>query len=245
MIQPPSRTGGSLLLALVIAIRFHERNALAKRWSLSMERNYAEQGLLFSSREQRSAIDAFVCDQCSKAFASKRGLYMHSTHVHGYKPQVRFWATGSVCLKCSKEYHSRHRLMQHLCYSDACLLHLVDTFPPLSDEQVADLGQADRVFAAEQKALGRGPKKAHLPAIRVPGVSLPPIGSHASHKIRAACQPQDGHSTPWTKVAGRQASSIGDPSQSTIVSPLREKLHHPSRAHARPQTPTCQAHYLL
>ena len=118
-----------------VAIRFHERSALAKRWSLSMERNYAEQGLLFHSREQRPAVDAFICDQCSKAFASKRGLYMHSTHVHGYKPQVRFWATGSVRLKCSKEYHSRHRLMQHLRNSDACLLHLVDTFPPLSDEQ--------------------------------------------------------------------------------------------------------------
>ena len=47
---------------------------------------------------------------------------------------------------------------------------------------------------------------------------MPPIGSHASQKIHAACQPQDGHSTPWTKVAGRQALS-----SAPVVEPERHK----------------------
>ena len=57
--------------------------------------------------------------------------------------------------------------MQHLRYSDRCLSHLVDTFPPLSTEEVDALDEQDRVFTVEQRALGWGPKKALLLAVRV------------------------------------------------------------------------------
>ena len=188
--------------AAAASLRASQRNAEHKLWELRMTEEWQDFGLTFGGTSKADPVMCFRCELCENVFASKRGLFMHSSHVHGYKPHVRFLAAGSCCLACGKEYHARQRLLGHLQYSGHCREKLAAVFPPLSLEEVAKLDEQDRDFAAQQKALGWHPRKALLPAIRIPHAALPPAGSEETLAIRTACG-TDSVSTPlWHNVHG-------------------------------------------
>lgn len=108
---------------------------------------------------------------------------MHSHAIHGYLPEVKFFAPGSMCLSCGKEYHHRPRLICHLNANHRCLDHLRGCFPPIPNEIVKELDTQDRSFAMDRKAMGWKKCKALLPALRVPSVALPPCGSAEANRM--------------------------------------------------------------
>ena len=136
------------------AIRYALRIAKHKLWTLKMHDAFQIYGLSFSHQGEQVHAAVFECRLCQKTFPTKRGLYMHSAHMHGYRPKVRYLAGGSFCLVCCKEYHVRPRLMQHLRYSHECARILLEIFPPLPVAVVEELDEADRQLSAQQKALG-------------------------------------------------------------------------------------------
>ena len=110
---------------------------------------------------------------------------MHSHQVHGYRPLPKYYANGSMCWICAKEYHARPRLVHYLMYSTSCVDKLRQLFPPLSEEAVQQLDEEDSQWAKQQQQLGWSRYKAHLPAIRVPFAMLPAPGSPAGDKLFA------------------------------------------------------------
>lgn len=189
--------------AMHAAIRFSHRLAKHRLWTMKMHAVFQGYGLSFCHGEASAPQEAaFACQLCNKTFPTKRGLFMRSAHVHGYRPKVRFIAGGSVCLACCKEYHVRPRLMQHLRYLQACVSVLQEIFPPLSREVVEELDEADRQLSAQQKALGWQVKKAHLPAMKIPAASLPPVGSAEAQAIFRGCQTGTHSESPWCNVEG-------------------------------------------
>ena len=78
------------------------------------------------------------CTLCGQTFKSKRALAMHSHATHGYLPEVKFFALGSMCFSCGKEYHHRPRLICHLHANHRCLDQLRGCFPPIPNEIVKE-----------------------------------------------------------------------------------------------------------
>lgn len=189
------------------AIRYALRVAKHKLWTLKMHDAFQSYGLSFSHQGEKMQAAVFECQLCMKTFPTKRGLYMHSAHMHGYRPKVRYLAGGSCCLVCRKEYHVRPRLMQHLRYSHECARILFEIFPPLSSDVVEELDETDRQLSAQQKALGWQVKKAHLPAMKVPSAELPPVGSPEAQAIFRKCQVEADSSPPWYNVDGLRTAS--------------------------------------
>ena len=193
------------------AKRYALRIAKHKLWTLKMQDAFHHYGLSFSRQSEQVQAAVFECQWCQKAFPTKRGLYMHSAHVHGYRPKVRYLAGGSFCLVCHKEYHVRPRLMQHLRYSQECARVLLEIFPPLPVAVVEELDEADRQLSAQQKALGWQVKKAHLPAMKVPSAALPPVGSPEARAIFCQCQVEVDSSPPWYNVEGLRTAAPSAP----------------------------------
>ena len=204
--------------AAAASLRASQRNAEHKLRELKMTEDWQDFGLTFGDKPKENPVVCFRCEMCGSEFASKRGLFMHSSHVHDYKPHVRFLAAGSCCLACGKEYHARQRLLSHLQYSGHCRDKLAATFPPLSLQEVAKLDEHDREFAVQQKTLGWHPRKALLPAIRIPHAALPPLGSQEAAAIRHACESDSATAPLWhnvhgTRIGADSHSFAGHPAQ--------------------------------
>merc|ERR1712194_29388 len=94
----------------------------------------------------------FVCKMCPKAFKSARALAVHARHGHQQLAVARFYADGSVCRSCQREYHSRPRLLLHFASVPRCLTAAQMSSEPLTEEQVHDLDSRSRAWAAKSKA---------------------------------------------------------------------------------------------
>lgn len=165
-------------------LRFQTRNAKHQIWERELHRRVAGHGVLIQPSVE-DASSGYRCDLCDELFATKRGLYMHSSCRHGYKPLPKFFAFGSHCLGCGTEYHARPRLVAHLRTAYHCLAKLRACFPPMTEEEIGQKELEDVDFCRKQKALGLHVRKAILPACKVPSALLPEVGSEDA--ISNAC----------------------------------------------------------
>ena len=65
-----------------------------------------------------------ACMLCRQTFSSKAAWALHAFKRHGRKHRARWFATGTQCESCHREYHSNVRLARHLRTSHACRRHL-------------------------------------------------------------------------------------------------------------------------
>ena len=115
---------------------------------------------------QATQSETWVCDQCQKAFPSKRALATHSGRAHGYRRLVKFYAIDQTCNACAKTYATRKRLIEHLRDAKDCLQTLQACFPPLSDEQVVAFDTVDHETTLALRAQGWGAAKALAPVAK-------------------------------------------------------------------------------
>lgn len=162
-------------------VRYRARQSQAKVWELHVADTLQKHWVQCCPRVV--VPGSIECTLCGQTFRSKRALAMHSHAIHGYLPEVKFFAPGSMCLSCGKEYHHRPRLICHLNANHRCLDHLRGCFPPIPNEIVKELDTQDRSFAMDRKAMGWKKCKALLPALRVPSVALPPCGSAEANRM--------------------------------------------------------------
>ena len=163
-------------------MRFRHNEATGKLWEKRMAAGFRKLGV---EVEAPLPMHQWRCNLCDMSFGSKRALAMHSHQAHGYRPLPKYYARGSMCWICAKEYHARPTLIHHLMYSSGCVDKLRQLFPPLSEEAVQSLDDEDSQWAKQQQQLGWSRYKAHLPAVRVPFASLPAPGSAAGNKLFA------------------------------------------------------------
>ena len=199
------QTWGSMVRkAAATCMRFRYNEATGKLWEKRMAAGFRKFGV---EVESIPSAHQWQCNLCDKSFGSKRALAMHSHQVHGYRPLPKYYANGSMCWICAKEYHARPRLVHHLMYSTSCVDKLRQLFPPLSDEAVQQLDEEDSQWAKQQQQLGWSRYKAHLPAIRVPFAMLPAPGSPAGDKLFADWAERFGcGGNPFLQLDGRTNS---------------------------------------
>jgi len=57
---------------------------------------------------------AHKCPTCDAAFRTIKSLQAHRVGKHKYRTPHRLWASGTCCIACGTEYHTRQRLIQHM-----------------------------------------------------------------------------------------------------------------------------------
>lgn len=122
-------------------------------------------------------VQRYQCDMCAEEFTTKRGLFMHASQKHGYRPLPKFYAAGSYCAGCGTEYHVRPRFIAHLRTAHHCLAQLRAVFAPLSLEELQSCDQEDAELTRQQRKVGQHVRKAVLPACKVPFAALPLVGT--------------------------------------------------------------------
>ena len=198
---------GTISAALKSSIQFRQQIALAKVWEKDIERTLHRQGVL-PMAVQDATDKQWQCGQCDKSFETTRGLAMHCSKVHGYRPWAKHYMIGSTCLACGTDFDTRPRAIIHLSGRFSCAATYRACFPPLSDERVAELDAADCELARDMAQQGWGRTKALLPAVRLPLPLLPLPHSdearimHAFWVERQPADPQGLHSLHgWRNVS--------------------------------------------
>ena len=108
----------------------------------------------------------FPCQRCNRMFRSGRALRTHLYKSHGVSNGARQWAVSSKCAACAIDFQTRLRCIDHLAYrSKKCLDILMQTTPPLSDDECAVLDAEDAADRLRLKSAGYGPLKAMKPAL--------------------------------------------------------------------------------
>ena len=89
--------------------------------------------------------ETYTCSQCSFVGKSAAAVAVHEQRKHQERFAVRRFAFDGVCRVCSKQFHTRPRLLTHLhAGSTKCWITLLRTYEPLTLEQSAALDQLDK-----------------------------------------------------------------------------------------------------
>ena len=156
-------------------LAYREQEARAHVWELSVDITLTKYDIPAHDPVQQPV--PWTCLQCSKNFANKRALAMHSASVHGYRKKAKFWVLNDECLSCGKKFYTRHRALMHVQAVPTCWSNLQACFPPITDEQVEELDSVDRQVALELKQKGWLPTKAFAPPMRLQCPTLPAAGT--------------------------------------------------------------------
>ena len=101
---------------------------------------------------------SFSCTSCNVSFKSAKALYFHEQSFHGRRSSMRYYAnTDGVCPVCGVRLGTRLRLLKHLSDKrrDKCRSQLTASYiPPLPDDVVQQLDEADRATRAAARAEG-------------------------------------------------------------------------------------------
>jgi len=167
---------GRLKTAAKGCLKFRQATAEENVWLRDFQGRFETAGGVIPCKQSTQA-ETWICDQCQKAFASKRALATHAGRAHGYRRLVKFYAVDTICNACAKAFATRKRLIEHLRDAAECLQTLQACFPPLPDEQVIALDASDHEITLVLRAQGWGAAKALEPRRKLYGPCLPPAGT--------------------------------------------------------------------
>ena len=141
-------------------------------WKTIVSKAAAPITILFGCRKEETIPPPELehrCPECSKQFASRTALAVHRRQTHDHLLLARFYADGSVCRGCQKQYHNRGRLLNHLTATPRCLGAAQMAREPLTREEVHALDACDREVRRDNRKRG-------LPVFfaEVPPVALEP-----------------------------------------------------------------------
>ncbi len=115
-----------------------------------------EAGWTYLGEEEQHMGSAVPCDQCGKTFQHNAALAVHQHKAHGLRVAARRVAVTGQCGACSRNYHTRPRLILHLQYGHTpCLTHLLRHGPVMSEEEANAMDQQDvaKGVASHQKGV--------------------------------------------------------------------------------------------
>ena len=115
------------------------------------------------------------CDQCDSIFLTKQKLMLHAFKKHGTVDPIHFCITGTKCLSCMLEFHTRVRLVNHVKRRTACWDLFYSQGPCLSHDQVQELDYESRLNNRVLVKAGHRSHKALKPVFRVCGPLPCPI----------------------------------------------------------------------
>ena len=123
-------------------------------WSNAIGCMHFSQSVCDARVDRPAHVEALVlackCDRCEAAFPTQRALMSHMRAKHKVRARQRFYAgADAVCVACGTAFHTRLRLLAHLCdrRRTKCwqaIMNQPDKFPPLPGTEVEALDDLDR-----------------------------------------------------------------------------------------------------
>ena len=172
----------------------------------------------------------FVCETCQKTFADHHALCTHVYKCHQVLNTAHRYAISHRCRACLKQYHSRNELIHHLKYfRTGCLIKLILTVPPLSDEELDGVLEEMRQIKNAQKRHQR--QKAHRVPLQQCSGPLRPwpwaqAQAFARQDTRTSSLPQPAVVERWTDdvLESLDACSVAATYQLLIQQPYHGSL---------------------
>ena len=97
----------------------------------------------------------------------------HAFRIHGIVRQARYYVTGdAVCRICLRRFATRARAVEHMSQHPKCLVAATRMLAPLSDEEVAELDEFDRVQARAARLMGFRRAGTGIPFVQPSGPRL-------------------------------------------------------------------------
>ena len=153
-------------------LKFAKRNMLLahdlRRWHIELSNAFrlSEVPLPVWMNGPGAVASELVCYECGAVFASRTALAVHSRILHGHTNAADQRVTGSICLRCHKQFHSRPRLVALLQRgSSECLASYLDHVPPLDESVFRALKLEDALDRKRRKNLGLTDLHADLPVV--------------------------------------------------------------------------------
>eukprot|EP00438_Fugacium_kawagutii_P003948 Skav236706 [mRNA] locus=scaffold738:267559:268185:+ [translate_table: standard] len=98
------------------------------------------------------------CEHCGALFQDKRALANHRFKVHGLHSEERGYIQSTRCGGCLREFHTSHRMLQHLkYYPNGCFRKLRAFRTPASPVNVVLEGDLKNIPRIPCERLAHGP----------------------------------------------------------------------------------------
>ena len=194
---------GRLKKAAKGCLSFRQANAEENVWQKAFQAKFQAAGGVIPCHQTVQG-ETWICEQCQKAFSSKKALATHSGRAHGYRRLVKFFAVDRTCNACAKMYATRKRLIEHLRDATECL--------------VLELDATDHDTTLDLRAQGWGAAKALAPARKVMGPCLPPAGTpDAAHMLAKWHMRNPTAGTGYERLQGHTITQAEAPQPKVIL----------------------------
>ena len=99
------------------------------------------------------SADVFECADCPRAFPTEVQLKSHRAKLHAYRNPLHYLITGTVCIRCSVDFHSRTRLYKHVYRMILCHDHYHNVATPMSELELCSIEGAMKLVKTDCKAI--------------------------------------------------------------------------------------------
>lgn len=141
-----------------------------------MSANYNAEAVNGPSSEVQVDNKEYVCEQCSRTFATMTQKCSHLHRVHGVTNAARAYVDESnTCFACLRQYGSRDACVHHFSHRPDCVRTVKSTLLPLDDSRVRELDAVALVEEAKHASEKRPVKRSVLlygPLLSLDGVIL-------------------------------------------------------------------------
>ena len=126
-------------------------------WSRDFESLAESAGIAW--RNEAPLLDpckGFHCHLCNKSFPDKRRFAVHNWIKHRTRRIERYFARGTSCMICHKEYHTRTRYVAHLATTrSGCLQATQALLQPWSQADLEKIEKTEATKLREEMHKGR------------------------------------------------------------------------------------------
>ena len=110
------------------------------------------------NHDEPEEMSEIRCLECGANFHTEASLAVHQQRKHKHRIAMRRLVQHTCCFACSKQFHTRARVLQHLHFgTTTCWIKYLRNVEPLSVEQATELDDQDRQrgIALHQRGIKR------------------------------------------------------------------------------------------
>ena len=117
------------------------------------QKKWSGKAFIFEDVEgDKVAVDSvFACTECSAHFDSEQKLLSHKYKKHNYRNPLHYKISGTSCVRCGVDYHTRQRLYRHVSRrleKNACAKHYAEQIEAHAEYDHDWLMEAEKVDKA-------------------------------------------------------------------------------------------------
>ena len=103
-----------------------------------------------------NALEPLACKLCRQVCKGRRGLAAHTALRHGLRSKFRRLVSGTQCVACGVQFHTRSRLLKHVQrYNAVCRRFYLEYVAHVSAAEQDDADRSERLRLKGSRGRGR------------------------------------------------------------------------------------------